>query len=397
MLNDLTKRLLSEGWTRDRHPDNVYWSDFENFGYKSDYIFKTVWETPCGLLVEGRSVFTSDVTYNGVWYCPENNNPMIRCPYGKTGCKHQPELLNRWSMCMCHRSDKAYNYDGSAEKVQKEEDKKAHEHYMEITGGQYCACVVGSNGYEGGRFRVQYDPETCIRLHCENPVCSVLKRERDLTKVNIFYDIVREKITRVGIIEDTQQSIEKGCKVFSKPVARTDAEMWLARKKAEYNPFLSKTEIIEPRLSPEERRMEFFSKHHRSYPGFDYFEFRYHVENIRIEKREQRDLLRDLQDVANGIEVFHASDMQKATAQKKQDAKQARSEVKERKKREKRLQAFYEHWNDPLWKRALIGWFGKEEYDRMKQEQLDKQSGVNCQIDLFGMMDPLPREVTVQE
>lgn len=387
MLNDLTQKLFADGYTRENHPDNVYWSDFENFGYKAEYIFGTVWETPCGLLVDGRSVFTSDVTYNNVWYCPENNNPVIRCPYNKTGCEKQPELLNKWCMCVCHRTEKAYNFETSAEKIEQETERKNHAAYMEITGGQFCACVVGGgNGFEAGKYQISYDPDNCIRCHCNNSVCSVTKRQRDLTKVNIYYDIVREKITKVGIIEDIQRSIEKGCKVFPKPVARTDAEMWLKRKKAEYNPFLSKSSIIQPRLSAEDRRMSYFSKHHRAWPGYDYFEFRYHVENIRIEAKEQKDLLQDLQDVANGLEVFHASDVAKAAIQKKRDAKQSRLEAKEKKIERSKLQAFEEHWEDPQWTRQLISWFGKDEYDRMHQKKLEEKAGINQQIDMFSML-----------
>ena len=40
-----------------------------------------------------------------------------------------------------------------------------------------------------------------------------------------------------------------------------------------------------------DRRQEYFSKMHRQYGGqYDYFEFHYEVENIRIARSEQRDL-----------------------------------------------------------------------------------------------------------
>lgn len=57
---------------------------------------------------------------------------------------------------------------------------------MEITGGVYCACVVGCNGYEGGRVEVKYDVEQCIHFRCQNPVCVIRKQERDLSRANIF-------------------------------------------------------------------------------------------------------------------------------------------------------------------------------------------------------------------
>ena len=36
-LNDLTRRLYAQGYTREHHPDTVCWGDWQNFSYK--------WET----------------------------------------------------------------------------------------------------------------------------------------------------------------------------------------------------------------------------------------------------------------------------------------------------------------------------------------------------------------
>lgn len=385
MLNDLTKRLYAEGWTREHHPDSVYWKDFENFGYKFETLIQTTWETGCGLLVEGRTVATSDVCFDDVQYCPENNNPLIRCPYSRRDCPNQPAELNRYSMCLCRETDKPYTHDQSAEKIEEERDRQRREQYMEISGGQYCFCLSGTNGFAGGRVKVEYDPETCIRLGCTNPVCSITKKPRDLSKVNVFYDIIRTYKTRVGIIEDTKTAVEKGCRVFPKPIARTDAELWLARKKAEYNPFLSK-HLIQPRLSLEDRRMEYFSDHHRSWPGYDYMEFSYEVQNIRIEKRETRDLLQDLRDVADGLTVVHAADQQRAKAQAKQEAREKRAAAKEKRREKGRREFFDQHWQDDRFDSTFRTWFGQEEYNRMLQEKLDVAAGVNAQIDLFSMM-----------
>ena len=329
MLNDLTKQLYSEGWSRDNHPSHVYWSDFENFGFKFEYLIQLAWRTPCGLSVNGRTVSTSDVSYGGTWYCPENGNPVIRCPYSLRDCEHQSSILGKYCMCICSRSDTQYEYEKSVEKVEKEQDRKSHAKYIELTGGQYCVNVVNSNGYQPGEYRIDFSPERCIQYGCT-------KKKRDLSKVNIFYDVRREWKTRNGFLEDHKVSIEKGVKVFPKPVARTDAELWLTRKKASYNPFMEKY-VINPHLTNEDRRQEFFSKHHRQYPGYDYFEFRYSVENIRIEARETRDLLQDLRDVAEGIEVAHASDKQKSEAQLKKEGRQKRAELKRQRNARKRM------------------------------------------------------------
>ena len=381
MLNELTKRLYQEGWTREKHPDYVYQSDWENLGYKFDWLKETVWVFPCGLLVQGRGVSASDVSYGGVWYCAENNNPVLRCPHEKRNCPHQDPVLGKWHMCVCRLTDAPYDYEKSAEKVEAERDRSKREAYAEISGGQYCANVVACNGYEPGYYRIDFDVERCIQYRCQNPVCSITKKERNLQKVNVFYDIVRERITRRGILEDRQTSVEKGVRVFSKPVARTDAELWLAAKKAGYNPFLDK-DVISPRLNMEDRRMDWFSKHHRKWPDYDYFEFHYRVQNIRIEAKETRDLMQDIQDTENGIEVFHASDAEKAEKAKKQEGRQRAEEEKERKIRNIRLRSFDEHWKDPKWAASFRSYFGAD-YERMMREKRERESGIGEQISIF--------------
>lgn len=336
-LNDLTQRLYAQGYTRENHPDTVYWSDWQNFGYKWEVMLQFTWETPCGLLIEGqshtgRSLASSDVSYQHVWYCPENNNPLLLCPYGRKDCEHIPKGFPL-NMCPCHQTQRHYDYGCSVEKIQNEQAKEFHREYMEITGGSYCACVVGNNGYAGGRCEVKYDVAKCIQCQCQNSVCVIRKQPRDLSKVNIFYDVRRTWITRIGFLEEKKVEVTKGLKRFKRPVAQTDAEIWLKTQEKERNPLTSQSIIDSPKKTPEDRRQEYFSKHHRQYGGYDYFEFHYEVENIRIAHSEQRDLLQDLRDVAEGIEVVHAIDLAKAAAAKKKAAKAHRRELKEKKLR----------------------------------------------------------------
>lgn len=64
-------------------------------------------------------------------------------------------------------------------------------------------------------------------------------------------------------------------------------------------------------------------------------DFKVEVVNIRTLRRDTRDLLQDLRDAAEGIEIVHAGDMQKAAAQKKRERKQNR--LKSKIKRMERL------------------------------------------------------------
>ena len=81
-LNRLTQDLYAEGYTREQHPNFVYWSNWQNFGYRWEALLKFTWETPCGLLIRGdsdlgRGLAAGDAAYGGICYCPENDNPLL--------------------------------------------------------------------------------------------------------------------------------------------------------------------------------------------------------------------------------------------------------------------------------------------------------------------------------
>ncbi len=336
MLNELTKKLFSQGYSRENHPEYVYWNDWQNLGYKWDYLLALVWETPCGLMIDGKSgkgrfIAISDTYHNGIWYCPENDNPAITCPLRKTDCSHRIPFGKNIIQCPVKQTIKPYDYENSIERLEKEHIAKAYEQWMEITGGSYCACIVGNNGYNGGYYQVKYDVMNCIRYGmngCKNEFCVIRKKPRDLTKVNIYYDIRRTHITKQGLIEDKRVELTKGVKVFDHPIFLTDAEIWLKYYRAEKMTFNAKK-------NPDDRRMQFFSKNHRSWPGYDYFEFHYEVENFRIEKKAGRDLMQDLQDAAEGIEIRHNHDDLKAAKEQKRErrAKAKKARVEKIKKR----------------------------------------------------------------
>lgn len=292
------------------------------------------WETPCGLLIQGssnigRGFNVGNCWFQHVWYCPENNNPLLHCPYYRKDCQHIPQGI-KLIMCPCHQTDRPYDYEHSVEKVEAENAREAHKQYMELTGGACCACVMGGNGYESGWYEVKYDVEKCIQCRCQNPVCVIRKQPRDLKKVNIFYDVRRTWITRRGFLEEKKVEVTKGLKVFAHLVARTDAEIWLKIKEHEASPLNGYSVIEHPKKTLEDRRQEYFSHMHRQYLEYDYFEFHYEVENIRIARSEQRDLSQDLRDAAEGVEVVHNIDQIKAKTAKKRADKAHRRELRAR-------------------------------------------------------------------
>ena len=389
-LNALTQRLYAQGYTRDGHPDTVCWGDWQNFCYKWETMLQFTWETPCGLLIQGesnvgRDVAISECFYRHVWYCPENDNPLHLCPHGRKGCEHIPAGFPL-VMCPCHQTDRAYDYEQSVEKIKAEYAREAHKQYMELTGGSYCACVVGSNGYAGGCYEVSYDVMNCIRYGCENPVCVIRKQPRNLKKVNIFYDVRRTWITRLGFLEEKKVEVTKGLKVFDHAVAQTDAEIWLKMKEHEASPLNNYAVIENPKKTPEDRRQEYFSKMHRRYGDqYDYFEFHYEVENIRVTRSEQRDLLQDLRDVAEGIEVIHAADSMKAAKAQKRARREAAKAQRIRKVERMILTCGWDHLED-IWKRRAERLLDDDQIDaliRQRETPEAKEPPEAAQISLF--------------
>ena len=235
----------------------------------------------------------------------------------------------KFLMCPCHQTQKPYDYAHSVEKIEAEHEQaaKSHRQYMEIASGSPCACVIGNNGVQGGFQRIKYDVDDCIMVGCRNPVCVIRKQARDLSRVNIFYDLRRTWITRIGFLEEKKVTITKGLKAFDEAIARTDAEIWIKSMERKRNPLTSSSIIERPKLTPLDRSYEHSSKYHQRRGVYDYFEFHYEVENIRIARSDHRDLLQDLQDIANGIQVTHvADDLKEAKAQKQARRKAAKAQ-----------------------------------------------------------------------
>lgn len=123
-MNQLTEKLIAEGYTKDNHPDHVEWTNWGHFEYTSKYLASTVWGTPCGLLKNGIHSY-SNGSHLGIEYCPENDNPRFGCPYyDEKPCPHRFDTDGLWGWnCAYHQTDKPYNYEQSVEKLWDEWDK----------------------------------------------------------------------------------------------------------------------------------------------------------------------------------------------------------------------------------------------------------------------------------
>lgn len=81
-LNELTKRLLSEGWKQEDSPPGTkeYFWFYGGWTYTREALAALTFETPCGLLVNGSRFRNGDMAFQGISWQPENDNPVVCCP-----------------------------------------------------------------------------------------------------------------------------------------------------------------------------------------------------------------------------------------------------------------------------------------------------------------------------
>ena len=118
-VNELTRRLWAEGWKpEDTPPGTLEYKDYYGgWTYTGEAIRNMVWETPCGLLADGRHFMNGYMSYQGVDWRPENGNPVICCPvFPSAPCPLRDPLLcnERYGLhsndvvyqCACHQTDR---------------------------------------------------------------------------------------------------------------------------------------------------------------------------------------------------------------------------------------------------------------------------------------------------
>ncbi len=407
--NELTKKLLAEGYTVDNYPkdkvhiasgcysrngnplDNIYGGFEYNRSYRDTFVYKT----GCGLFVYGRKVF-SDMSCNGTEWCHENDNPVIRCPYDKAECPDNDSRLHGthggalsiqcW--CVCHRTDEPYDYGNSFEKAEKERQKekeRKYQEYCEAHNGRVCQ----NHMYFDERTRtwaLKYDPKICAAMKCYgwrgrsldeyNPICPIMGRELTKKKGNVFYDLktsyLRTDLDGTLFEGQIDTNIEKGIRVFESPVS-----MDICRN---YVKLCSDKLIDEVRMKYHSEL--FFAEHYGRY-------FAIEVLNIRAEQRESRDLIQDLQDIKNGIHITHASDSEKS---KKEAKKENRQKAKERRISaiEKRiLSVGYENMGFIEQNRALklIDADRIDELEVIREEKIKAEQEAPTQLSLEDFME----------
>lgn len=311
-INELTRRLLAEGWKPEDTPPGThpYQDYYGGWTYTGEAIRAIVWETPCGLLAKGSNFTNGYMSYQGVDWRPENGNPVITCPcFLAQSCPLRDPLLHHEMynlhaddviyQCNCHQTDRPYTYEGSVEEAHDHVRKEAEE-LWEVFKAQHKGHVCRMHRHYGRTtktWKAFYDPIDCAYLNCCS-YCSVLAKELDTRKGNVFYDLRRSwTVKGEGLFPDQRKTVvEKGLKLLERTASMTLCEVIVKYSRHE----------IERRVRLENHHDLFFNK-----------TLTIEVINLRAARVDKRDILQDLQDAANGIEVTHVADSLKAAKEQK--------------------------------------------------------------------------------
>lgn len=314
-LNLLTQRLMQQGYTEADPPKGYRWG-WNGWEYNAMQRNNIVIITPCGLIGKGTEAI--DVGWDGTDWTLENENPVIPCPWGqgelfKTCTRRKPMPRN---LCTCKIGTNT-NLDWSRTIRMAKDEMEAYRRqklaeYAETHG--MCPFMTRFDDSTGKV--VQYHSiADCASQECQ--YCSLFGRENDKAKANVYYDLVMSKYVDYGNMLPGEwiTTKRKGIKFFDRQVPVNICKRLLSKQ----------SEIVERQSNKSEISIaEFFAKYHN-------MPFKWHIENVRMEKRESRDLMQDLQDAKDGITVIHASDVERTKAEKKRADRKARQERKKRK------------------------------------------------------------------
>lgn len=324
-INKLSLRLLDEGWTEDQVPPGCNpWNRFYGgWTYKYRERLNTVFETPCGLLLERREIsHCGSMYYMGIEWTEENDNVTIICPYydRNTPCERNHPILEGQAnagchyeslhFCAVHETNKNYSYESSVQRIRDLADQEKERLWQDFSDrhkGRVCKhhCRYNRTTKE---WTAGYHPEQCISYGCA--YCSVLQTEIDRTKKgNVFYD---EKVTRRIDSEGLFQAHDHVTVIKGKRLLDKAVPLQICEAIAKYA-----AHDIRHRLLLNRHSDLFFN------PGMK-IEFI----NFRAEKKVGRDLLQDLNDVENGIVVVHEADQVKQNAETKKQRRKAAADRK---------------------------------------------------------------------
>ncbi len=395
--NKLTERLLAEGYTADNFPrdkvhiahgcyprngnplDNVY----GGFEYNRIYCESFIYKTGCGMYVKGSNVLSS-MGYMGEEWCYENDNPVVRCPYDKAQClNNDPRLhgmrggglcIQCW--CVCHRTDEIYDYEHSFEKAdneRKEEKERKYQEYSNAHNGRICERHM----YYNERTRtwaLHYEPKLCAKLcYSQNGYCPILGKQLSRKRGNVYYDLKTSVIPnmdgkQISLFDKSEEvTISKGNRFFEKPCSIDICEAFVKANG--------------------EKEISYHYEINHSFERFINPTWKFEILNVRAEQKESRDLMQDLQDIKEGIQIYHASDSEKAVKEQKREKRQRAKEKRIAAMEKRILEVGYGNMDFFEQNRAckLLDFDRIDELEEIREEKLKNKQEEPVQLSLFDM------------
>lgn len=383
--NELTKKLLTEGYTADNYPKYVQLdkvigkSALDNwdggFTYKRWWIYERTFKTPCGLQCKGLSCMTS-LCYEGIEHTYENDNALVECPYGKKDCEHINGKLRSLPLrcnCQVHMVDEEYIYNGSVEGIQKLHDDEIQREKISFIMQRKGRVCENQMHYDKDKkeWLFHYNPGTCANMNCVD--CPVLGKPLDKKKGNVYYDIKqsgrRYDLDGTLFEGQTYTTIFKDKRVFKRPVSMDICRIYLK---------LCKDEVIKKVKSKYHSELFFAKRYGR--------EFSVDVLNIRAEAKPSRDLLQDLEDIKAGANISHESDTVKHIKESKSTKRKEAQEKRIQKLEKKILDVGYENLTSTsLDKKHADKWIPEErlqELDSIREKKLKEEKNKPVQMNL---------------
>lgn len=342
--NQLTRKLLAEGYTADNHPDYVRVAD-ANFGhgdplenlhggfkYMPDYRRELVFEAPCGLQLLGDTAL-DNMHWMGIEFSHENDNPVFHCPYSYPACHScecRPEPFfssaRKDRFCCAHPSTRPYCEEASVEREYKAAEARKEQLKQEFLQTHERACPHQMRYDEWKEcWEMKYNPSTCVALGTCS-FCTVFQEDLGKAKGNIYYDIELEgrDVSKDGTIFEGERfhSVHKGYQYFSKPVNLKVAEHYL-----KFNKEFLLYHIKETALSRLIGSMTIFQAERGER------DLKWEFKNFRIIRKNVRDLDQDLADIEAGIKITHVLDETKLAKQAKQMRRAKAADARARKLR----------------------------------------------------------------
>lgn len=387
--NELTKRLLAEGYTAENYPKEVVRipksfnkeNPLDNFSggfeYVKDWISAQTFKTPCGLQCKGITCF-SGMSYMGIKWDFENDMALVHCPKDCVNCelKHEHAGGANKYHCNVRMVDETYQYEGSVEQLKELQEADVQRKKKEFAlqrNGRICESHMRYSR-ETGEWVMNYDPSECAKRKCVG-YCPLLGKELDKKKGNVFYDtkISRRRYDLDGTLFEGQidTQITKGNKVFESAVSMDICKNYVKMCSEELI-----SDIKQNKYHSELFLAERYGRH-----------FAVEIYNIRAESKASRDMQEDLKDMEDGSTISHASDEAKKMKEYKKEKRRKMKEANLQRLEKKLLTEGYENLEPHSLDRIHANkWLGEKrinELEELRQQLISEEKMKPSQLSLF--------------